>query len=207
MSERAEQKQSIERQLSERRQLLASVQDEIAQLEAQERRRQAQLAAEARARLAAQAAAQQQANASRIQLQELEPQAPSFEDPSYPSADVPAARYGGVVGVAMQYLGTPYVWGGASPGGFDCSGFIQVRLHQVGVSLPHTPRRSSGTARRCRANSSNPATSSSSTASGTPASTSAAGSSSTLPHTGDVVKISSMNDSWYSSGFVGARRL
>ena len=38
----------------------------------------------------------------------------------------------------MQYLGTPYVWGGASPGGFDCSGLVVYAYAQVGVSLPHS---------------------------------------------------------------------
>ena len=41
------------------------------------------------------------------------------------------------VAVAMQYLGVPYVWGGASPGGFDCSGLVMYAYGQVGVGLPH----------------------------------------------------------------------
>ncbi len=40
-----------------------------------------------------------------------------------------------VVELAKQYLGTPYVYGGASPSGFDCSGFVYYVYKQFGVTL------------------------------------------------------------------------
>jgi cell wall-associated NlpC family hydrolase len=43
----------------------------------------------------------------------------------------------GVVSLAVQYLGVPYVWAGASPTGFDCSGLVQYVYGKLGVSLPH----------------------------------------------------------------------
>jgi peptidoglycan DL-endopeptidase CwlO len=43
-----------------------------------------------------------------------------------------------VVSLAEQFLGTPYVWGGSAPGGFDCSGLVQYVYGQLGVSLPRT---------------------------------------------------------------------
>lgn len=41
------------------------------------------------------------------------------------------------VDVAMQYRGAPYRWGGEEPSGFDCSGFVRYVYAQLGVSLPH----------------------------------------------------------------------
>ena len=50
---------------------------------------------------------------------------------------VPGVSTNGVVSLAFQYLGVPYVWGGATPSGFDCSGLVQYVYAQLGVSLPH----------------------------------------------------------------------
>lgn len=49
-----------------------------------------------------------------------------------------SANGSSVVGFAQQYLGVRYVYGGASPKGFDCSGFTMYVMKQYGYSLPHT---------------------------------------------------------------------
>ena len=95
--------------------------------QAAEQARQAQLAAQARTRLASTGATVLNASAGAIS---------SSPQPA-PVYAPPPSKYGGVVGIAMQYLGTPYVYGGASPGGFDCSGFVMYVFNQIGVSLPH----------------------------------------------------------------------
>ena len=43
-----------------------------------------------------------------------------------------------VANLATQYVGAKYAWGGASPAGFDCTGFVMWVYSQFGVSLPHT---------------------------------------------------------------------
>jgi hypothetical protein len=42
-----------------------------------------------------------------------------------------------IVEFALQYLGTPYVFGANEPGGFDCSGLTQYAYDHFGISLPH----------------------------------------------------------------------
>ena len=58
--------------------------------------------------------------------------------PPPPSAPVPPSGKGAAAaGIAMGQLGVPYVYGGATPRGFDCSGLVMWAYAQVGVSLPH----------------------------------------------------------------------
>jgi cell wall-associated NlpC family hydrolase len=201
VANRAAQRSSIEGQLAERQRLLSSIRDQIASLEAAEQRRQERLAAQAQARFRA-------AQQAPVATEAAAPEAlVESESPVEAIAPAPEGRYGGVVGIAMQYLGVPYVWGGASPSGFDCSGFSMYVFAQVGVSLPHHAASQYGL--------------------GTPVSKDqlqagdlvffnglghmgiyiGGGQFIHAPHTGDVVKISSLSDSWYARTWVGARRL
>jgi cell wall-associated NlpC family hydrolase len=57
-------------------------------------------------------------------------------------ADGPLAPPGSVASSAVSYalarLGTPYLWGGDGPGGFDCSGLVQAAYAAAGLQLPRT---------------------------------------------------------------------
>jgi cell wall-associated NlpC family hydrolase len=222
------QRRQIGSMLAQRRQLLSSIQSQVATLKAEEARRQAALAAQARARLAQQQALLRQQAAARAaaarRAAEPAPAAPTAPTPgttatptttaplaSTPSATTPAAPANLAAGhpeaatIAMKYLGIPYAWGGASPAGFDCSGLVMYVYAQLGILLPHYAAAQYGF--------------------GSPVSRDqlqpgdlvffdglshvgiyiGGGQLVHAPQTGDVVKISSLSD--FGAGYVGARRL
>ena len=134
--------------------------------------------------------------------------APSVSGSDAQQAAPPASSAGAQAAqLALGEQGTPYVWGGSAPGGFDCSGLVAWAYGQVGISLPHY----TGSLWNV----------------GTHVSPDqleagdlvffhgqshvgiyiGGGQFVHAPHTGDVVKVSSLSDSWYSSGYDGAVRV
>ncbi|PYN75619.1 MAG: hypothetical protein DMD96_27525 [Candidatus Rokuibacteriota bacterium] len=112
-----------------------------------------------------------------------------------------------VVDIARKHVGAPYRWGGTSPSGFDCSGFVRYVYAQVGVSLPHNAAKQYGL--------------------GTPVSRDSLepgdlvffdrlrhngiyvgdGRFIHARQTGKRVGIASLDDEWYAAHWAGARRL
>jgi peptidoglycan DL-endopeptidase CwlO len=119
----------------------------------------------------------------------------------------PSSTLGGqAVAVAMQYLGTPYVWGGASPSGFDCSGFTMYVWGQLGVSLPHNAAAQYGMGTPVPRDALEPGDLVFFDGLGHVGLYVGNGAFIHAPHTGDVVRISSLSG-WYSDTYVGARRV
>ena len=193
--ERADAKNRMISQRDHEARLYNSIKGEIQTLIARDRARQLALASAAR---------------TRISEQGLLQTSDAFGVSAGTSDGIsvaPPSQYTGVVGIALHYLGTPYVWGGSSPAGFDCSGFVAYVYAQVGVSLPHYTGAQWNV--------------------GVPVSRSdlepgdlvffdglghvgiyiGGGQFVHAPHTGDVVKISSLGEAWYASTYDGARRI
>ncbi len=194
VAQKAAQRRHIESQLAARRSLLSSIRGEIQQLRAAEAAQQRRLQAAAQARIATQPPPPP---VTGVGVGASTPEGSTVAPPNV---------HGGVVGIAMHYLGVPYVWGGSSPRGFDCSGLVMYVFAQIGVSLPHSSYAQAGM--------------------GTPVSMSqlqpgdlifftgashvgiyiGGGQFIHAPHTGDVVKISSLSG-YYASAFYTARRI
>ena len=64
--------------------------------------------------------------------------APASTQQTSNTSAAPAAKYGSVVGYALSFQGVPYVYGGTSPSGFDCSGLVQYVFAAFGKQLPRT---------------------------------------------------------------------
>lgn len=106
----------------------------IEALDVPQTKSQAEKDAEAAEQAAAEAAAAQAASrsAARESLSTTSSAAASVPTPPASATGAAIAKY------SLNFIGYPYQYGGSSPSGWDCSGFVQYVFAQFGVSLPRT---------------------------------------------------------------------
>jgi len=115
-------KAEMESAVARQRTFLAGIKADIAQLVSQERERREREAREAAARALA-----ARNTTTKAAARPFDPSALGEPHPQ-------------VVSIARTYLGVPYVWGGTTPAGFDCSGLTLYCYREIGIQLPRTSR-------------------------------------------------------------------
>ena len=138
--QKAANKAAIEAGLAQAENLKSGLESEIAGLKKEQQAFEAQLAREAERRLRTQRSAIAAADAADPGIGgsggggSTSGGGGSVNIPAPPANGSIGAR---VIAAAMSYLGVPYVWGGASRGGVDCSGLTMLAYATVGIGLGH----------------------------------------------------------------------
>lgn len=153
----SEKKQEVEAALASQRSYLAGINDKVKQLIAEERERQERIARERAAADAARAAEQARVTAQQAAAGRAKARTPGPGDSARHGTDggsrptdastsgaggtpLPGARKS-VLQVARSFIGvTPYIWGGVTPAGFDCSGLTMYCFREIGINIPRTSR-------------------------------------------------------------------
>ena len=116
----------------------ASSSSQQAQASSASSQQQAPQAREAAAPQARTANSQQAAQSNNNQQQNNNNQAAQASSQAQQSSTTRTGSGNNVVSYAESFIGVPYVYGGTTPSGFDCSGFVQYVYNHFGKSLPRT---------------------------------------------------------------------
>ncbi|HEY8644382.1 MAG TPA: NlpC/P60 family protein [Gaiellaceae bacterium] len=199
VSQRSAAKASIESQIGQTNSLLASIKGEIAKIVAADMARQLQMAVAAQQRLSLNRVSQAQSQDTIIGATAIAPQSLTVI--------APPSTHSGAADAALGQIGTPYVWAGSQPGGFDCSGLVMWAFAQVGVALPHSSYAQYGYGVPVSRDQLQPGDLVFFDGLGHVGIYIGGDQFVHAPHTGDVVKISSLSEGWYTATYVGARRI